>query len=619
MKKSGFGGGSGGPFKIVMIVAIAVGVIAYIGKDAFDTMRGVEQWAYSTFIENMEKNAIKRIVVNGVFVRGETTDQKIFETVTPVNDAGQWDILRKHKTEVVVIDQNAGISFSQIIMIALFVLALFVVWYFLRSSQGNAGGGGSNIFTMGKSRAKMFLPSAIKDTFNSVAGANEAKEELKDIIDFLRYPEKYKKIGAKITRGVLLTGEPGNGKTLLARAVAGEANCPFFSVSGSDFIEVFVGVGASRVRDLFAQARKNAPCIVFIDEIDAVGRQRSGSMGGGNEERDQTLNQLLSEMDGFETSKDPVIVLAATNRAEILDKALLRPGRFDRHVTVPFPDLASREKILQLHAKGVKIASDVDMQKIARGTPGFSGADLANIINEAAIIASRNDQKEVTIKDFENARDKILLGLESKTIMLTQDDRERTAYHEAGHALVRLLLPQHSDPLYKVTIVPRGRALGVTHSLPEREKYSASKHEMLAMIQSALGGRIAEEIQFNEASSGAESDFAASSRIARAMVCRYGMSSELGPIIYADDNQTGFTYSQKTAEKIDAEVYRITDECYKEAKHLLIVHKDKLDKLALALLEQETLYAREIYEMLSIEPRQDHSFVEIKNKKEETE
>ncbi len=615
MKRSGLNGGSGGPLKLIVVVVVMVFAIAYIAKDAFDTMRGVEQWSYSTFIDNLEKNTIKKVVVNGSYVKGETVDQKIFEAVTPTNDVGQWDILRKHKAEVLVIDQNSGISFSQIMMLALFLLALFVVWYFLKTSRNNTGGGG-NIFTMGKSRAKMFLPSAIKDTFNSVAGANEAKEELKDIIDFLRNPEKYKKIGAKVTRGVLLTGEPGNGKTLLARAVAGEANCAFFSVSGSDFIEVFVGVGASRVRDLFAQARKNAPCIVFIDEIDAVGRQRSGNMGGGNEERDQTLNQLLSEMDGFETAKDPVIVLAATNRAEILDKALLRPGRFDRHVTVPFPDLVSREKILQLHGKGVKIASDVDMRKIARGTPGFSGADLANLINESAIIASRSDQKEVTMKDFEEARDKILLGLESKTMMLTEEDRARTAYHEAGHALVRLLLPQYSDPLYKVTIVPRGRALGVTHSLPEREKYSASQSEMLAMIQSALGGRIAEEIQFNEVSSGAESDFTSSSRIARAMVCRYGMSSELGPIVYVDESQSGFMYSQKTAEKIDSEVCRITNECYKDAKQLLITHKDKLDKLALALLDQETMYAREIYELLAIEPRQDHSFIEAEEKKE---
>ncbi|HLD09254.1 MAG TPA: ATP-dependent zinc metalloprotease FtsH, partial [Methylophilaceae bacterium] len=351
-----------------------------------------------------------------------------------------------------------------------------------------------------------------------VAGADEAKEDLHDVVDFLKNPEKYRRLGAKIPRGVLLIGAPGNGKTLLAKAVAGEANCPFFSISGSDFIEVFVGVGAARVRDLFAQARKQAPCIIFIDEIDAVGRQRGSGLGGGHDEREQTLNQMLAEMDGFQTTGAPVIVLAATNRADVLDVALLRPGRFDRRVEVPYPDLKSREKILTVHVKGVKVSSDVDLAKIARGTPGFSGADLANLINEAAIIASKKNQPDVSVDDFEEARDKILLGKENKSMMQTDEDRKVTAYHESGHALVRLLIPEDSDPLHKVTIIPRGSTLGVTHSMPEREKYTRTRDEMLAHVMAALGGRAAEEIVFHKPTTGAYSDFKAATAIVRDMV-----------------------------------------------------------------------------------------------------
>ncbi|MDP3889383.1 MAG: ATP-dependent zinc metalloprotease FtsH, partial [bacterium] len=436
-----------------------------------------------------------------------------------------------------------------------------------------------------------------------------AKEELQDVVDFLKNPEKYKRLGAKITRGVLLVGEPGNGKTLLARAVAGEANCPFFSISGSDFIEVFVGVGAARVRDLFIQARKHAPSIIFIDEIDAVGRHRGSGLGGGHDEREQTLNQLLTEMDGFQTTGGSVIVIAATNRPDVLDKALLRPGRFDRRVEVPYPDLQSREKILQVHAKDVKIDPAVDLKKIARGTPGFTGADLANLINEAAIIASKQlNQDQVTIKDFEEARDKILLGKEIKSIVLSEDERKITAYHESGHALIRLLMPEDTDPLHKVTIIPRGRALGVTHSLPEKEKYTTSKQEMLASIVAALGGRAAEELIFNKLTTGAYSDFKAASEIARNMVCNYGMSEDLGPVIYTQ-RQGDFVYSQATAEKIDSAVRDIIDTSYKKAMDLLKTNKDKLDTLSTALLDKETMYAGEIYELLGIEPRAEHRFV----------
>jgi cell division protease FtsH len=454
----------------------------------------------------------------------------------------------------------------------------------------------------------MFLPSSIKESFNSVAGADEAKEELADVIDFLKNPQKYQRLGAKITRGVLLIGEPGNGKTLLARAVAGEANCPFFSISGSNFIEVFVGVGAARVRDLFAQARKHAPSIIFIDEIDAVGRHRGSGMGGGNDEREQTLNQLLAEMDGFETSPTPVIVIAATNRVDVLDKALLRPGRFDRRVTVPYPDLKSREAILAVHVKNVQAEDGLDIKKIAQGTPGFSGADLANLVNEATIIASKENKDIVSMHDFDAARDKVMLGKESKSIMLTDEDKKLIAYHEAGHALVRLLLPETSDPLHKVTIIPRGSALGVTHFLPEREKYITSKEEMEASVMSALGGRVAEEIVFNKLTTGAYSDFQTANRITRNMVTHYGMSTDLGPIIYGQQHGD-FEYSQKTAEKIDTEVQRLTKLYHEQTHTLLTANRDKLDTLAHALIEKETMHADEIYQLLDITPRQAHKLV----------
>lgn len=455
------------------------------------------------------------------------------------------------------------------------------------------------------SKARMYTPSQIKVNFESVAGAREAKEELYDVVDFLKNPEKYRRLGAELTRGVLLVGEPGNGKTLLAKAVAGESNRPFFTASGSEFVEVYVGVGAARIRDLFAQARRHAPSIVFIDEIDAIGRQRSSSQLGGNDEREQTLNQLLIEMDGFESDKASVVVLAATNRVDILDKALLRPGRFDRRVEVPYPDLVSREEILRVHARGKKIDESVDLSRVARGTPGFSGADLAHIVNEAVIHAAKHNRDAATIEDFEEARDKIILGKERKTVVMSPEELKMTAYHEAGHALVRLMMPEVTDPLYKVTIVPRGGALGVTHSLPERDKYSQSKDELIALIKTALGGRIAEEITFGALTTGAGSDFQKATQIAHNMVCSYGMSDELGTIIYEKESQ--FEYSPETARKIDDAIRAIIDRCYREARELLVAHEDKLKVLAERLLERETLYAQEIYELLGITPRIDHS------------
>lgn len=574
-----------------------------------DYSRHIAILQYSAFLDKVEQDAVRAVYISGQEVRGVLKDGTHFETVVGTNPK-DLDMLREHKVEIIMANMSSSLLSWYLLPFLLLLLAIGVaVWFFMRQSRGsNNGGSGGNIFGMGKSRAKMFMPSDIKETFNSVAGAVEAKEELHDVVDFLRDPQKYKKLGAKITRGVLLVGEPGNGKTLLARAVAGEANCPFFSISGSDFIEVFVGVGAARVRDLFVQARKQAPCIVFIDEIDAVGRQRGVGVGGGHDEREQTLNQLLTEMDGFEVNSNPVIVLAATNRADVLDKALLRPGRFDRRVDVPYPDRISREAILRLHARNVKLEKDsVDIEKIARGTPGFSGADLANLVNEAAINASKNNSESITTHDFEEARDKMILGKELRTIVLTDEDRKMIAYHEAGHALAGLLQPEFADPIHKVTIIPRGKSLGVTHAIPERDKHNSSKDEMLARVVVCLGGRAAEELVFGNYTTGAYSDFKSACGIIRNMICYYGMSDDLGTVVYGQ-GQDDFSYSQKTAEKIDDEVRRLTSECYAKVSTLLKDNRDKLELLAQELLEKETMYAADIYKLLGIEPRVDHRF-----------
>lgn len=596
----------GGPKNLLILLMVMVGGLLLLHQFT-DYARQIKTVSYDSFLKSVESDEVKEIHVAGQDVYGIFRDGTRFETVVGKNPKN-WEMLKEHNVQVWVASPSNQVSLWYIFPFLFLLMSLWAIWYYIKQARGGQGGGqgGNNIFTMGKSRAKMFMPSTIKETFNSVAGNHEAKEELQDVVDFLRNPEKYKKLGAKITRGVLLVGEPGNGKTLLAKAVAGEANCPFFSISGSDFIEVFVGVGAARVRDLFAQARKNAPSIIFIDEIDAVGRHRGSGLGGGHDEREQTLNQLLTEMDGFQTVGGAVIVIAATNRADVLDKALLRPGRFDRTVEVPYPDLVSREQILRLHGKNVKLDPSVDMSKIARGTPGFTGADLANLINEAAIHASKLNQTTITVNDFEEARDKILLGKERKSVILTLEDRTITAFHEAGHALIRLLSPSHTDPLHKVTIIPRGGALGVTHYLPEKEKYITSKEEMLASIDAALGGRAAEELVFGKLTTGAYSDFKAATDIARKMVCYYGMT-ELGPVIYGQ--QSGdFPYSQATAEKIDHEVKKLLDESHKKALDLLKTNRDKLDLLSNTLLEKETMYAGEIYQLLGIEARTEHTF-----------
>jgi len=595
---------SGGPKGILIAVGVIIGCVAVLSWFTHFT-RDTRSVSYSEFLNLVEEDAVERVYISGQDLTGQLKDGSRFEAVIAHNPKN-WDILREHNVEFALENLANQFSLWHILPLVSFVIMLFLAWQFFKQARGGSGSGPGNMFGMGKSKARMFPPSTIKEKFTSVAGAQEAKEEVQDVVDFLRNPEKYNRIGAKIPRGVLLVGEPGNGKTLLARAVAGEANCPFFSISGSDFIEVFVGVGASRVRDLFEQARAHAPSIIFIDEIDAVGRHRGRGIGGGHDEREQTLNQLLTEMDGFQTHKKPVIVIAATNRADVLDKALLRPGRFDRIVDVPFPDQQSREQILRVHAKNIKLDPTIDLQVLARATPGFSGASLANLLNEAAIHASKAGKIVVDLHDLEEAWDKAIVGKESKSKLLTEEDKRITAYHEAGHALVRLLLPDESDPLHKVTIIPRGEALGVTVSLPEREKYGESAEQMLARIASALGGRAAEEVVFNKMMTGPSSDFNTATRIARAMVCYYGMSKRVGTVVYSGEYEQR-PYSEETARLIDDEIRRILDEEMVRARRLLTENRDKLNLLAETLLQRETMFAGEVYELLGILPRAQHT------------
>lgn len=599
-----------GPGSLFLWVLLFLAGLFLLAKIT-DFTRSTTHIIYSNFLKQVEQDKVKQVLIADAEVQGVLKDgTSRFETVVPTTDPYLLSRLREKDVDITIADPASGFSFFNLLLLLSFLGSIGFMWFMFRQSRGggssgSGGGGAGNLFNITKSKAKMFMPTQIKVNFDSVAGVAEAKEELKEVIDFLKNPEKYRRIGAKLTRGVLLVGEPGNGKTLLAKAVAGEANCPFFSISGSDFIEVFVGVGAARVRDLFIQARKHVPCIIFIDEIDAVGRHRGSGLGGGNDEREQTLNQLLTEMDGFDTAHTPVIVLAATNRPDVLDKALLRPGRFDRRVYVPYPDLVSREEILNVHAKGVKIDNSVDFKQVARGTPGFTGADLANLINEAALNASKFNKQVVSLEDFEEARDKVMLGKERKTIILSEREREVIAYHEAGHTLINLLFPQVTDALYKVSIIPRGMALGVTHSMPEREKYTRSKEEMLALIKILLGGRGAEELVFNSLETGVYSDFKAATQEARKMVCSFGMSSALGNVVYDQDGD--YRYSEETARMIDQEVRTIIDSCRTAVINLLQANRDKLDVLAKALLEKETLFAAEIYQLLGIEPRVDHS------------
>lgn len=607
MAKNTFGKGPNAVWLLLALLVLGVGYLFWYNS----INRDVEVINYSKVLKAIESKQVESLVIQDQHVQGKFKDGRMFDAyVVPTQLF--WDTVQAAQIDVEVYPQEKH-SWVTFLLVMLVLLALLPLILYLRQSQGGGGGGSSKIFSVGKSKARFFSPNTITVTFKDVAGVTEAKEDLKDIIDFLKNPEKYARLGAKIPRGVLLSGAPGNGKTLLAKAVAGEASCPFFSISGSDFVEVFVGVGASRVRDLFTQARRHAPCIVFIDEIDAVGRQRGIGLGGGNDEREQTLNQLLSEMDGFSTEHGSVIVLAATNRPDVLDKALLRPGRFDRTVEVPYPDLSCREEILQVHARKVKLDPEVDLHRIARGTPGFSGADLENLINEAALLASKGNDESVKLVHFEIARDKLMLGAQRKSIVFSEKEKLMTAYHEAGHTLLNLLLP-HTDPFHKVTIVPRGRALGVSWSLPERDKYSQTKTEMVSRMTVCFGGLLAEKLIFNEQTSGVSNDLEQASKIARAMVCRYGMSG-LGPIEYdfAQENpylgqsQSTRQFSERTAQLIDEEVEKIVNECYKHGDELLQQNRDKLDLLAKTLVEKETLQAKEVYLLLDLPPRETHS------------
>jgi cell division protease FtsH len=560
------------------------------------------QIVYSQFIQQVKDGRISKVQIDGKVLHGTTQDGKKFNSYAPVDPWMVSDLLKNNVTVEAKPEEEQ--SFLMSLFVSWFPMILLVgVWvFFMRQMQGGGKSGGP--FSFGKSKARQLDESTNQTTFADVAGCDEAKEEVTEIVEFLRDPTKFQKLGGRIPRGVLMVGPPGTGKTLLARAIAGEAKVPFFSISGSDFVEMFVGVGASRVRDMFEQAKKSSPCIIFIDEIDAVGRSRGAGTGGGNDEREQTLNQLLVEMDGFEGSSG-VIVIAATNRADVLDKALLRPGRFDRQVMVSLPDIKGREQILLVHMRKVPIDADVKADILARGTPGFSGADLANLVNEAALYAARRNKRTVDMQDFEDAKDKIFMGPERKSMVMREEERRNTAYHESGHAVVAKLLPK-ADPVHKVTIMPRGWALGLTWQLPEFDRISNYKDKMLEEISILFGGRIAEELFMHQMSTGASNDFERATKLARDMVTRYGMSDALGTMVYAGDNQDSFfgnmsakTVSEATQQKVDAEIRRILDEQYGIARKLLEDNRDKVEAMMAALMEYETIDADQINDIMA--------------------
>ena len=569
--------------------------------------------AYSDFLEEVRSNRIKSAVIQegsgGTEILATTTDDRKVRTNATYLDRGLVGDLINNNVKFDVRPREEGSLLMTLLVSWGPMLLLIAVWvYFMRQMQGGGKGGA---FSFGKSKARMLDENNNQVTFADVAGCDEAKEEVKEVVDFLKDPQKFQKLGGRIPRGLLLVGPPGTGKTLLAKGIAGEAKVPFFSISGSDFVEMFVGVGAARVRDMFENAKKNAPCIIFIDEIDAVGRQRGAGLGGGNDEREQTLNQMLVEMDGFETNLG-VIVVAATNRPDILDAALLRPGRFDRQVYVTLPDIRGREQILNVHMRKIPIGQDVNPGVIARGTPGMSGADLANLCNEAALMAARRNARVVEMQDFEKAKDKILMGPERKSMVMPEEERRNTAYHESGHALIGKLLPK-CDPVHKVTIIPRGRALGVTMSLPEKDRYSYDRDYMLNQISMLFGGRIAEEVFMNQMTTGASNDFERATHIARDMVMRYGMTDALGPMVYAENEGEVFlgrsvtkttNMSEQTMQKVDAEVRRIIDQQYALARKLIEANSDKMHMMAKALLEWETIEGEQIDDIMAgKEPR----------------
>ncbi len=555
---------------------------------------------FSAFLAEIQNGQVREVTIQGHNITGVYGDGRSFKTYAP-DDPNLVERLNKRGVVIKAIPNEDGTPSLFQILISWFPMLLLIgVWiFFMRQMQS----GGGKAMGFGKSKARLLTERSGRVTFEDVAGIDEAKQELEEVVDFLKDPQKFQRLGGKIPKGVLLVGPPGTGKTLLARAIAGEANVPFFTISGSDFVEMFVGVGASRVRDMFEQGKKNAPCIIFVDEIDAVGRHRGAGLGGGNDEREQTLNQLLVEMDGFEANEG-VILIAATNRPDVLDPALLRPGRFDRQVTVSNPDILGREQILKVHMRKVPLAPDVDARIIARGTPGFSGADLANLVNEAALLAARMNKRLVTMAEFEDAKDKVMMGTERRSMVMSEEEKKLTAYHEAGHALVAINVPKH-DPLHKVTIIPRGRALGLTMSLPERDRYSMSKLELESKLAMMFGGRIAEEITFGEenVTTGAGDDIRQATNLARRMVTEYGFSEKLGPLRYSDNEEEVFlghsvtqrkNVSDATAAMIDSEVRRIIEEAEAMARKILNEKKDDLDTVAIALLEFETLSGDEV-------------------------
>ncbi|MBM4197311.1 MAG: ATP-dependent zinc metalloprotease FtsH [Gammaproteobacteria bacterium] len=597
---------------VLVWIVIAI-VLLTIFQSFSSGTRGPQAVEYSTFLDSVQTGQIERVVFDGETIRGESKTGQTFVTYSPETDnTALIGELKKGGVQI-----SATAPKTQNLLVSLFinsfpVLLLIGVWvYFMRQMQG--GGGGRGAMSFGKSRARLLGEDQVNVTFADVAGVEEAKDEVGEIVDFLRDPAKFQRLGGKIPRGVLMVGSPGTGKTLLARAIAGEAKAPFFTISGSDFVEMFVGVGASRVRDMFEQAKKHAPCIIFIDEIDAVGRHRGAGLGGGHDEREQTLNQLLVEMDGFE-GNEGVIVIAATNRPDVLDPALLRPGRFDRQVVVPLPDVRGREQILRVHMRKVPLAEDVQPSVIARGTPGFSGADLANLVNEAALFAARANRRNVTMDEFEKAKDKIMMGAERRSMVMSEEERRNTAYHEAGHAIVGLSVPEH-DPVYKVTIIPRGRALGVTMYLPEEDRYTSSKRRLNSHIATLFGGRLAEEIVFgpDAVTTGAANDIERATELARNMVTKWGLSERLGPLTYSEEDGEVFLgrsvtqhkqVSDVTIHAIDEEVRKIIDQNYRGAEKILRDNLDKLHAMADALIKYETIGEDQLQDIMAgREPR----------------
>ncbi len=594
-----------------MLWVIIIAALLLVFQHYSTPQQPPRELTYSAFLQTVRSGEIRSAHIKntgfGNEITGETAAGGTFKTFGP-HDAGLIKDLLDNRVEIIGEPPEQRSVLLDLFLGAFPVLLLIGVWiYFMRQMQGGAGGRGA--MTFGKSRAKLQGEDQVKVNFTDVAGADEAKEEVSELVEFLRNPAKFQKLGGRIPRGVLMVGPPGTGKTLLARAIAGEAKVPFFSISGSDFVEMFVGVGAARVRDMFETAKKHAPCIIFIDEIDAVGRHRGAGYGGGHDEREQTLNQLLVEMDGFEGGEG-VIIIAATNRPDVLDPALLRPGRFDRQVVVPLPDVRGREQILKVHLRKVPVDASVDPKIIARGTPGFSGADLANLVNEAALYAARGDEKQVALQHLEKAKDKIMMGSERRSLVMSEREKRLTAYHEAGHAIVGRLVPEH-DPVYKVTIIPRGRALGVTMFLPEEDKYSHSRRALLSMLASLFGGRVAEELVFgaDEVTTGAANDIERATKLTRNMVIRWGLSDRLGPLCYDEGDHEVFLgrslaqqqmqVSDDTARQIDTEVRRIIDEAHGTARDLLTQHRDKLDIMAEALIRYETLDSAQLDQIMS--------------------